>query len=117
MSLRGVADRGADADVPAPSDPKWFALDEPLLEAIPARTTVHRARFLGPRSSFRGEAPRGGRGLRRAAVHARYAYERALVPDKAVPWGATAIPAAVRIGRKRRIEAHMTTSPTHSVPP
>src|SRR6185312_8545843 len=112
---RDLPDLGVDVDVLAPSDPKWFALDEPLLEAIPARTTVHRARFLGPRSSFRGEALRGARGLRRAAVDARYAYERALVPDKAVPWGATAIPAALRIVRRRRIDAIMTTSPPPSV--
>ena len=84
---RDLPDLGVDVDVLAPSDPKWFALDEPLLDAIPARTTVHRARFLGPRSSFRGEALRGAHGLRRAGVHARYAYERMLVPDKALPWG------------------------------
>ncbi len=112
---RDLPDLGVDVDVLAPSDPKWFALDEPLLDAIPARTTVHRARFLGPRSSFRGEALRGARGLRRAAVHARYAYERALVPDKALPWAATAVPAAVRIVRRRRIDAIMTTSPPASV--
>jgi glycosyltransferase involved in cell wall biosynthesis len=53
--------------------------------------------------------------VRRAAVHARYAYERALIPDKAVPWGATAVPAAVRIVRRRRIDAIMTTSPPTSV--
>lgn len=112
---RDLPDLGVDVDVLAPSDPKWFALDEPLLAAIPARTTVHRARFLGPRSSFRGDALRDAQGLRRAAVHARYAYERALVPDKALPWGATAVPAAVRIVHRRRIDAIMTTSPPTSV--
>src|SRR6185437_8103193 len=112
---RDLPDVGFAVDVLAPSDPKWFALDEPLLEAIPTRTPVHRERFLGPRSSFRGEALRGARGLRRAAVDARYAYERALIPDKAVPWGAMAVPAAVRIVRRRRIDAIMTTSPPPSV--
>jgi glycosyltransferase involved in cell wall biosynthesis len=112
---RDLPDLGVDVDVLAPSDPKWFALDEPLLAAIPAQTTVHRTRFLGPRSSLRGEVLRNAHGLRRAAVHARYAYERALVPDKAVPWSATAVPAAVRIVRRRRIDAIMTTSPPTSV--
>src|SRR5204863_4182740 len=112
---RDLPDLGVDVDVLAPTDPKWFALDEPLLDAIPARTTVHRARFLGPRSSFRGDALRGAHGLRRAALHARYAYERVLVPDKAVPWSTTAVPAAVRIVRRRRIDAIMTTSPPTSV--
>ena len=102
---RHLPEFGVDVDVLAPSDPKWFAVDEPLLAEIPAATTVHRTRFLGPRSSFRGDALRDARGLRRAAVQARYAYERALIPDKAAPWAATAVPAAVRIVRSRGIDA------------
>jgi glycosyltransferase involved in cell wall biosynthesis len=112
---RHLPEFGVDVDVLAPSDPKWFAVDEPLLAEIPAATTVHRTRFLGPRSSFRGDALRDAHGLRRAAVQARYAYERALIPDKAAPWAATAVPAAVRIVRNRRIDAVMTTSPPASV--
>jgi glycosyltransferase involved in cell wall biosynthesis len=112
---RDLPEFGVDVDVLAPSDPKWFALDEPLVAEIPAGTTVHRSRFLGPRSSFRGDALRGAHGLRRAAVHARYAYERALIPDKALPWAATAVPAAIKIVRRRRIDVIMTTSPPPSV--
>jgi glycosyltransferase involved in cell wall biosynthesis len=112
---RHLPEFGVDVDVLAPSDPKWFAIDEPLLAEIPAATTVHRTRFIGPASSFRGDALHGSRGWRRAAVHARYAYERALIPDKAAPWAATAVPAAVRIVRRRRIDAIMTTSPPPSV--
>ena len=112
---RHLPEFGVDVDVLAPSDPKWFAVDEPLMAEIPAATTVHRTRFLGPRSSFRGDALRGSSGPRRAAVHARYAYERALIPDKAAPWAATAVPAAVRIVRRRHIDAIMTTSPPPSV--
>jgi glycosyltransferase involved in cell wall biosynthesis len=112
---RDLPEFGVEVDVLAPSDPKWFALDEPLMAAIPAGTTVHRSRFLGPRSSFRGDALRGAHGLRRAAVHARYAYERALIPDKALPWFATALPAAIEIVRRRRIDVIMTTSPPPSV--
>jgi glycosyltransferase involved in cell wall biosynthesis len=112
---RHLPELGVDVDVLAPTDPKWFALDEPLLRAVPAATTVHRTPFLGPRSTFRGDALRGTSGVRRAAVHARYAYERALVPDKAAPWLATAVPAAVRIVRRRRIDVVMTTSPPASV--
>jgi glycosyltransferase involved in cell wall biosynthesis len=112
---RHLPEFGVDVDVLAPSDPKWFAIDEPLLAKIPAATTVHRTRFIGPRSSFRGDALRDARGLHRAAVHARYAYERALVLDKAAPWAATAVPAAARIVRRRRIDTIMTTSPPASV--
>ncbi len=110
-----LPESGVDVHVLAPSDPKWFARDEPLLDAIPRTTVVHRARFLGPRSSFRGEALQGTAGLRRAAVHARYAYQRALIPDKAAPWAATAVPAAIRIVRRHRIDAILTTSPPNSV--
>lgn len=45
---RHLPEFGVEVDVLAPSDPKWFARDEPLMAAIPAETTVHRARFLGP---------------------------------------------------------------------
>jgi glycosyltransferase involved in cell wall biosynthesis len=110
-----LPESGVEVHVLAPSDPKWFARDEPLLEAIPQTTVVHRARFLGPRSSFRGEALQGTGGWRRAAVHARYAYQRALIPDKAAPWAATAVPAAVRIVRRHRIDVILTTSPPNSV--
>ena len=112
---RHLPEFGVEVDVLAPSDPKWFALDEPLMADIPSSTTVHRARFLGPRSSFRGDALRGAHGLRRAAVQARYAYERALIPDKTLPWAATAVPAAIGIVRRRHIDAIMTTSPPASV--
>jgi glycosyltransferase involved in cell wall biosynthesis len=106
---------GVDVHVLAPDDPKWFARDEQLLSSVPAGTTVHRARFLGPRSSLLEEARRGRRGLRRVAVEARYAYERALVPDKVAPWIATAAPAGARIVRREGIDVIMSTSPPGSV--
>ena len=53
---RHLPEFGVEVDVLAPSDPKWFARDEPLLAAIPAETTVHRARFLGPESSSHADA-------------------------------------------------------------
>ena len=95
--------------------PKWFAVDEPLLAEIPAATTVHRCRFLGPRSSSRGDALRDAAACGRAAVEARYAYQRALLPDKAAPWLATAVPAAEPDRARRGIDVVMTTSPPASV--
>src|SRR5436190_15739595 len=77
---------GVDVHVLAPEDSKWFARDERLLESVPESTTVHRCRFIGPRSSFRTDALRGRSGLARIGVEARYAYQRALLPDKATPW-------------------------------
>ncbi len=105
---------GVDVHVLAPSDSKWLARDEPLLDAVPATAHVHRTPFLGPRASLLGERLEGVKGWRRAAITARHAYTRLLVPDKAAPWSATAVPAAVRIVRRDRIDVIMTTSPPHS---
>jgi glycosyltransferase involved in cell wall biosynthesis len=105
---------GVDVHVLAPSDSKWLARDAPLLDAVPASTTVHRAPFVGPRASLLAERLEGAHGWRRAAVQARHAYQRLLIPDKAAPWFATAVPAAVRIVHRERIDALLTTSPPHS---
>lgn len=106
---------GVDVHVLAPDDPKWLARDDDLLAAIPAQTTVHRARFLGPRASSLEDARHGRRGLERVRVEARHAYQRALLPDKASPWIATAAPAGVRIVRREGIDVIMSTSPPSSV--
>jgi glycosyltransferase involved in cell wall biosynthesis len=105
---------GVDVHVLAPEDSKWFARDERLLKSVPESTTVHRCRFVGPRSSFRSDALRGRNGLGRIGVEARYAYQRALIPDKATPWMATALPAGIGIVRRERIDVVMSTSPPTS---
>jgi glycosyltransferase involved in cell wall biosynthesis len=43
------------------------------------------------------------------------AVRRVLLPDASVPWNLTAIPAAVRIARRERIDVVLTTSPPGSV--
>ena len=106
---------GIEVHVLTPDDPKWFARDDRLLAQVPDDTVVHRARFLGPRSSFREDALAGRSGLSRLAVEARYAYQRALVPDKATPWMATAVPAGIRIARRHKIDVVLSTSPPPSV--
>ena len=68
---RYLPEFGVEVDVLAPSDPKWFARDEPLMASIPAETTVHRARFLGPESSSQADAMGAAQGWRKAAVQAR----------------------------------------------
>ncbi len=105
---------GIDVHVLAPDDSKWFARDDQLLEAVPAGTTVHRCRFIGPRSSFREDALRGRTGIGRFGVEARYAYQRSLIPDKAAPWMATALPAGIGVVRRERIDVVMSTSPPSS---
>ena len=109
-----LPDHGVEVHVLTPDDPKWFARDELLLESVPATTTVHRCRFLGPRATSRAEALRGRSRLGRAAVEARYAYQRMLIPDKATPWLATAVPAGIGIVRREGIDVIMSTSPPSS---
>jgi glycosyltransferase involved in cell wall biosynthesis len=112
---RYLPEFGVDVDVLAPEDPKWLAVDRPLLEEIPETTVVHRVPFHGPRAAYRGEALRGTSGLLRLAVEARFLWPRLLVPDKAVPWFLNAVPAATRIVRSRGIDAIVTTSPPNSL--
>jgi glycosyltransferase involved in cell wall biosynthesis len=111
---RYLPDFGVDVHVLAPDDPKWFARDEPSIGAIPPSTTVHRARFLGPRAASRADALRGSHGLGRLAVEARFAYQRALLPDKAAPWAITAVPAGIRAARSNSIDVVVSTSPPTS---
>ncbi len=111
---RHLPEFGVEVDVLAPSDPKWFARDEPLMAAIPAETTVHRARFLGTESSSHADALRDHTGLGRAAVQARLMYQRALIPDKTLPWAATAVPIGIKVVRDRNIDVILTSSPPNS---
>ncbi|MGZ4431483.1 MAG: glycosyltransferase [Gaiellales bacterium] len=110
-----LPDHGVEVHVLAPDDPKWFVRDEPLLDAIPAATTVHRCRFIGPRASSRADDLHAAHGLRRVGVEARHVAARALVPDKVVSWMATAVPAGIRVVRREKIDVIMSSSPPHSV--
>jgi len=112
---RHLADLSVEVHVLAPSDPKWFARDEPLLEQIPETTHVHRSRFVGPAASFRADAVDGRSGLARVGAEIRYTSSLMLVPDKALPWALTAVPAGIRIVRDHRIDVIMSTSPPASV--
>ncbi len=104
---------GVTVHVLAPDDPKWLHRDESLVE--PEGVTVHRARNVGPRSRRPGEELHRATGARRARTHASLAFRRVLVPDAAVLWNATAIPAARRIVLEHGIDAVLTTSPPGSV--
>ena len=109
-----LPDHGIDVHVLTPEDPKWFATDEGLLDAVPASTVVHRVPFLGPRAASRADALHGVSGIGRLGVEARFAFERMLVPDKAAPWLATAVPAGIRVVRRERIDVIVSTSPPTS---
>ena len=89
---------------------------------MPTQAWVHRARYVGPRGRKPAEELHGTEGLSRALVHARLASRRLLVPDEAVTWNLTAIPAAIRIARseqggRRRSRRRRPARCTSSAPP
>ena len=104
---------GIETHVLAPTDPKWIHRDEET--ALPPDAIVHRARFLGPRARKAAEELHGLEGgsrlLRRASLTGR----RLLLPDASVTWNLTAVPEAIRIVRRERIDVVVTTSPPSSV--
>jgi glycosyltransferase involved in cell wall biosynthesis len=104
---------GIETHVLAPDDPKWIHGDAEL--PVPTQAWVHRARYIGPKGRRPAEELHGTTGLGRALVHARLASRRLLVPDENVSWNLTAIPAAIRIARKEKIDVVLTTSPPNSV--
>jgi len=104
---------GIETHVLAPDGLKWIHEDEEL--RAPTQAWVHRARYLGPRGRRPAEELHGTEGVSRALVHAKLASRRLLLPDEAVSWNLTAIPAAIRIARQEGIDAVLTTSPPGSV--
>ncbi len=104
---------GVEVHVLAPSDPKWLHSDSTL--SSPPGVTVHRARNLGPRSRRPAEELRGRQGLDRLRVQAELTLRGLLVPDAAVLWNLTAVPAAVRVVKRLGVDVVLTTSPPGSV--
>ena len=104
---------GIETHVLAPDDPKWVHRDPGLL--VPTQAWVHRVRYVGPRARKPAEELRAADGIERALVQAQVTARRLLVPDASVTWNLTAIPAAIRLARRERIDAVLTTSPPGSV--
>jgi glycosyltransferase involved in cell wall biosynthesis len=104
---------GIETHVLAPDDPKWVHRDPELL--VPTQAWVHRVRYVGPRARKPTEELRTADGIERALVQAQVTARRLLVPDASVTWNLTAIPAAIRLARRERVDAVLTTSPPGSV--
>ena len=104
---------GIETHVLAPDDPKWIHRDDEL--EPPTQAWVHRVPYVGPRARRPAEELHGRTGLERVRLRASLGLRRALVPDASVLWNATAIPAAIRIVRRERIDVVLTTSPPGSV--
>jgi hypothetical protein len=104
---------GIETHVLAPDESQRNPRDETL--RVPTRAWVHRVRYLGPRVGEPAEGLNGHQGLARISVRARLLGRRALVPDENVSWSLTAIPAAIRLVRRHRIDVVVTTSPPGSI--
>lgn len=104
---------GIETHVLAPDDPKWLHRDDELHP--PTQAFVHRARYLGPRARLPAEELHGLEGPERVLAQAKLAYRRVLLPDASVTWLPTAVPAAVRLVKRERIDAVVTTSPPVSM--
>jgi glycosyltransferase involved in cell wall biosynthesis len=104
---------GIETHVLAPDDPKWVHRDDDLVP--PTQAWIHRVRYVGPKGRLPAEELHGLQGLERAGRKAALAFRRVLVPDENVSWNVTAIPAAIRIARRERIDVVITTSPPTSV--
>jgi glycosyltransferase involved in cell wall biosynthesis len=104
---------GIETHVLAPDDPKWLHRDDELRP--PTQAFVHRARYLGPRARLPAEELHGLEGPERVLAQAKLAYRRVLLPDASVTWLPTAVPAAIRLVKRERIDAVVTTSPPVSM--
>ena len=104
---------GIETHVLAPDDPQWIHRDTDLVP--PSQALVHRSRYVGPRGRKPAEELHGLTGLDRLGRQAALFGRRLLVPDEAVGWNVTAVPAAVKIARDEGIDVVLTTSPPPSV--
>jgi glycosyltransferase involved in cell wall biosynthesis len=104
---------GIETHVLAPDDPKWVHRDDELMP--PMLAWVHRARYIGPKGRKPAEELHGKQGIERFTKQAQLAGRRLLVPDENVSWNLTAIPTAIRIVKRERIDVVITTSPPSSV--
>jgi glycosyltransferase involved in cell wall biosynthesis len=108
-----LAGLGVDVHVLAPADPRWLHEDREI--AISRSITVHRARYIGPRGRRPSEELYGTRGLERFRRQLALTPRRLLVPDENMSWVATAVPQALKVIRREKIEIVLTTSPPGSV--
>lgn len=108
-----LAAAGVEVFVLAPDDPRWIHRDEDLV--VPDTVSVSRARYIGPRGRRPAEELYGRHGIDRLARQLALTPRRLFVPDENVAWLATAIPRALGLIRRERIDIVLTTSPPTSV--
>ena len=110
---RYLPELGIETHVLAPTDPRWIHRDTEL--PIPEQARVHRAPYPGPRGRLPAEELFGLSGFNRLWRRALLMPSRLLIPDENTLWLVTALPAALRIIRREKIDVVLTTSPPSSV--
>jgi glycosyltransferase involved in cell wall biosynthesis len=110
---RYLPELGIETHVLAPTDPRWIHRDTEL--PIPDQARVHRAPYPGPRGRLPAEELYGLSGFNRLRRRALLMPRRLLIPDENTLWLTTALPAALRIIRREKIDVVLTTSPPSSV--
>jgi glycosyltransferase involved in cell wall biosynthesis len=108
-----LANMGVDVHVLAPDNPRWLHEDREV--EVPRSLTVHRARYIGPSGRRPSEELHGTRGLARILRQLALTPRRLSLPDENASWIATALPQALKIIRREKIDIVLTTSPPGSV--
>lgn len=114
LKLAGLLpELGIETYLLAPTDPKWIHCDPDLRP--PSLVSVYRSRYPGPRGRQPAEELYGLAGVNRLVRRLALFPRRLLLPDENVSWALTAIPAAIRLVRRERIDVVLTSSPPSSV--
>ncbi len=82
---------------------------------LPTQAWIHRVRYVGPRAGRPAERLLAKQGLARVGTQAVLLGRRLLVPDENVPWSTFALPIAIRLVRREKIDVVLTTSPPPSL--
>jgi hypothetical protein len=104
---------GIETHVLAPDVPG--ALPDGAELELPTQAWIHRVRYVGPRAGRPAERLLAKQGLARVGTQAALLGRRLLVPDENVPWSTFALPIAIRLVRREKIDVVLTTSPPPSL--
>jgi glycosyltransferase involved in cell wall biosynthesis len=104
---------GIETHVLAPDVPGSLPADAEL--ELPTQAWIHRVRYVGPRAGRPTERLLAKQGLARVGTQAALLGRRLLVPDENVPWSTFALPIAIRLVRREKIDVVLTTSPPPSL--
>ena len=104
---------GIETHVLAPDVPGSPPADAEL--ELPTQAWIHRVRYVGPRTGRPAERLLAKQGLARVGTQAALLGRRLLVPDENVPWSTFALPVAIRLVRREKIDVVLTTSPPPSL--